>query len=215
MKRLALIAGVAALMLTAANRGLPVRGSVADYQAHAEDKGIAVAADLMDPEQVRGTFATDLSQYAVIEVAVWPKKDGAPLDVSAIDFALRMDGRMVRPAEARSIAGINQRKGQARSRDIALYPNVGVTTGTWGTGTMIGVGVGPGGNPPGPASTDQDRRVMEMELEDKGLPEAVTTKPVGGYLYFPIGKTRASSYQLEYTVDGADVKMTLQAPKKK
>ena len=205
----------ASLLLCAADRGLPVRGSVADYPAHGEDKGVRVAADLMDPEQVKGTFATDLSQYAVIEVAVWPKKDGSQLDLSSIDFALRADGRMIRPAEPRSIAGINQRKSQGRSRDIALYPNVGVTTGTWGTGTMVGVGVGPGGNAPGPASTDRDRHVMEMELEDKALRDAVITQPVAGYLYFPIGKTRATSYQLEYSVDGVDVKMTLQAPKKK
>ena len=214
MKR-AVLTLAAASLLCAADRGLPVRGSVADYPAHGDDKGVVVAADLMDPEQVKGTFATDLSQYAVIEVAVWPSKDGKPLDLSSIDFALHADGRMIRPAEPRSIAGINQRKSQSRSRDIALYPNVGVTTGTWGTGTMVGVGIGPGGNAPGPASTDRDRHVMEMELEDKGLRDAVITQPVAGYLYFPIGKTRASSYQLEYSVNGIDVKMTLQAPKKK
>ena len=215
MKRTSLLLAAVPLLLTAADRGLPVRASVADYPAHAEDKGIVVAADLMDPDQVKGTFATDLSQYAVIEVAVWPKKGSAPLDLSAIDFALRADGRMIRPAEPRSIAGINQRKGQARSRDIALYPNVGVTTGTWGTGTMVGVGIGPGSNAPGPASTDQDRRVMEMELEDKALREALITQPAAGYLYFPLGKTRVPSYQLEYSVDGVDVKLTLVAPKKK
>jgi hypothetical protein len=215
MKRLSTMLLALPLLVAAANNGLPVRSSVADYPAHGEDKGVTVAADLMDPEQVKGTFATDLSQYAVIEVAVWPKKDGTPLDLAAIDFALRADDRMVRPAEPRSIAGINQRKGQARSRDIALYPNVGVTTGTWGTGTMVGVGIGPGGNAPGPASTDQDRRVMEMELEDKGLRDAMITQPAAGYLYFPLGKTRASSYQLEYSLNGVDVKMTLQAPKKR
>ena len=215
MKRLSTMLLALPLLVSAANNGLPVRSSVADYPAYGEDKGVVVAADLMDPEQVKGTFATDLSQYAVIEVAVWPKKDGTPLDLSAIDFALRADDRMIRPAEPRSIAGINQRKGQARSRDIALYPNVGVTTGTWGTGTMVGVGIGPGGNAPGPASTDQDRRVMEMELEDKGLRDAMITQPAAGYLYFPLGKTRASSYQLEYSLNGVDVKMTLQAPKKK
>ena len=212
MKRLLLFA--LPVLLSATDRGLPARGSVADYQAHGGDKGVVVAAEFMDPEMVRGTFATDLSQYAVIEVAVWPKKGGPPLDLSSMDFALRADGRMVRPAEPRSIAGINQRKGQARSRDIALYPSVGMSTGTWGTGTMVGVGVGPAGGP-GPASTDQDRRVMEMELEDKALRDAVIDRPVAGYLYFPLGKTRASAYQLEYSVDDIDVKMTLQAPKKK
>ena len=207
---------LAALACAAANRGLPARHAPADYPAHSESQGITVAAEYMEPDQVRGSFATDLSEYAVFEVAVYPKKDGTLLDVQTMDFALRVDGRMVRPVEPRSIAGINQKKGQARSRDIVLYPTVGVTTGTWGTGTAVGVGVGMGGNAPGPASSDADRRVMEQELEDKGLPDAVITKPVAGYLYFPVGpKRRPGTCVLEYQAGDTDVKLTLNLPKTK
>lgn len=206
-----------ALACLAATDGLPARGTPADYPAQAESKGITIGAEYMDSDLVRGSFATDLSDYAVFEVAVYPKKDGTPLDLQAMDFALRVDGRMVRPVEARSIAGINQRKGQARSRDITLYPNVGLTTGSWGTGTMVGVGVGTGGNAPGPASTDSDRRVMERELEEKVLQDAVITKPVAGYLYFPVGsgKRRSTTYLLEYQGGDADIKLTLTAPRTK
>jgi len=203
----------AALVVSAADRGLPVRLNLGDYPAHAEDRGVVVAADTLDRDQIRSSFATDLSDYAVFEIAVYPKK-GAPLDLSTVDFAMRVDGRVIRPVEPRSIASINQRKGQSRSRDIALYPNVGVTTGTWGTGAMVGVGVGMGGNSPGPASTDSDRRTMELELSDKGLQDAIITSPVAGYLYFPIGKRKVSSYDLEYSGTGSDVKLSLPAPKK-
>jgi hypothetical protein len=207
----------AAFLCSAANKGLPARNAPADYPAHGESKGIVVAAECADPDQVRGSFATDLTQYTVCEVAVYPKKDGTALDLQNMDFAMRADGRMVRPVAPRSIAAINQRKGQARSRDVTLYPTVGVTTGTWGTGTMVGVGVGMGGNAPGPASSDTDRRVMEQELEDKSLPDAVITKPVAGYLYFPVaaGKRRADTYVLEYQSGDAEVKLTLTAPKTK
>lgn len=201
---------------SAASRGLPVRSQVSDYAASAGSNGVTVAADVMDPDQIRGSFATDLSQYVVVEVAVYPNKDGSPLDVATIDFGLRADGRLIRPAEPASIARVNQRRGQARSRDVVLYPTVGMTTGSWGTGTQVGVGVGMGGGAPGPASTDRDRSVMERELEDKGLPEALAAKPVAGYLYFPVGsKRRATNYELEYTGERVDVKFNLPAPKVK
>jgi hypothetical protein len=216
MKRLLAI-WLTAIVCSAANRGLPARNSPADYAAQGGLKGMTVAAECMDPDQIRGSFATDLSGYAVCEVAVYPKKDGSLLDLQTMDFALRADDRMVRPVEARSIAGINQRKGQARSRDVVLYPTVGVTTGTWGTGVGVGVGVGMGGGAPGPASSDADRRVMEQELEDRALPDAVITKPVAGYLFFPVasGKRRSGSWVLEYQGADGDVKLTLPAPKTK
>jgi hypothetical protein len=212
-----LIASIAfaAVACMAADRGLPARSSPADYPAQADSKGLIVAAEYSDPDTVRGSFSTDLSEYAVFEVAVYPRKGAPPLDLQTMDFALRVNGRMVRPVEPRTIAGINQRKGQARSRDITLYPNVGVTTGSWGTGTMAGVGVGVGPSGPGPAASPDDRRVMEQELEDKGLPDAVISKPMAGYLYFPVGKKRPGTYVLEYQGSDADVKLTLTAPKTK
>jgi hypothetical protein len=200
----------------AADPGLPARATAADYPAYAEDKGVRVGAELMDPDVVRGSFSTDLGNYAVVEVAVYPAKDGKPIDLSAIDFAMKFEGRTIRPATPRSIAGVNQRRGQARSRDIVLYPNVGLTTGSWGTGTSVGVGVGMGGPgaPPGPASTDRDRDVMEMELEEKELKDAVVSKPVAGYLYFPVGKTKSKTpaYELHYEAEGVAVRVPLKTP---
>lgn len=213
MRTAILLALCSAAVVAAQNHGLPVRGDLASYPAHSEAQGITIAAEIMDPDQIQGSFATDLSNYVVVEVAVYPKKDGTPLELWNLDFALRADGRMVRPAEPWSIAGINQKKANARRNDIVLYPSVGVTTGTWGTGTMIGVGVGTGGNAPGPASSDRDREVMETELRDKALPEATIIKPVAGYLYFPAGKKRSEKYILDYNVKGVEVKLDLEHPK--
>src|SRR4051794_1543319 len=203
MRRLVLVAAFATVLGSAApSRGLPARHSPSDYPASSSDKGVTVAADVMDSDQVRSSFATDLSGYLVVEVALYPKS-GTTLDISAMDFALYVDGRMMRPAEPRSIAGINQRKSRAQRDDIALYPTVGMTTGTWGTGVGVGVGVGRNGRP-GPASTDHDRRTMETELDEKGLQEGDAAKPVAGYLYFPVGpaKKRSGKYELHYQANG-------------
>ena len=39
---------------------------------------------------------------------------------------------------------------------------------------------------------------METELDDRGLPEGEADKPVAGYLYFPVGQTKATSIELVY-----------------
>jgi hypothetical protein len=206
-----LLLAVALTLQAASDRGLPARSAPSDYPASASAKGLTIAADLMGVDQVRGSFSTDLSDYLVVEVAVYPAP-GSTLDLSTIDFALRVDGRMVRPVEPRNIANINQKRSNARRDDIALYPTVGMTTGTWGTGVGVGVGVGVGGNAPGPASTDRDRRTMELELDEQGLQDGPTSKPVAGYLYFPAaGKRRAGPYTLEYQLNDTDIKLPLKS----
>lgn len=50
---------------------------------------------------------------------------------------------------------------------------------------------------------------MEMELEDKVLQDGPTAKPVAGYLYFPVGKKKATGYDLEYQGAGTDVKLRI------
>jgi hypothetical protein len=48
------------------------------------------------------------------------------------------------------------------------------------------------------ATTDSDRQTMETELLDKELKDAEVSKPVAGYLYFPIATKQKVEYQLEY-----------------
>jgi hypothetical protein len=207
------VATIAAFADTAA-RGLPPRSSASDYAAQAEDNGVRIAAEVLSSDQVQNLFATDLSKYVVVEVAVWPKTD-SQLDLSPIDFGLRTDSNRgpVRPASSRTIAAINQKRGQSRRDDIVLYPSVGVSTGTWGTGTHVGVGVGMGGGAPGPASTDGDRRTMELELDERALPDQVITKPAAGYLFFPAAakSKKVQNYELHYDSDAAKIRLALPA----
>ena len=208
--------GVALLACSlAAGNGLPARSQVSDYPAKAEAAKFVLAADVIPPEQVRNEFSTTLvPKYQVLEVALYPSK-GATVDVELLDFGIRVDGRLIRPASSRTIAAMIQKKAKEGRRDIALYPGVGVSTGTWGTGTNVGVGVGVGGNRPGPASTDRDRRVMETELEDRGLEDGIVDKPVAGYLYFPVGETKSDTMELVYQHADGDARVVLEVPKKK
>jgi hypothetical protein len=207
--------GLILCVLAQGRDGLPARSAPDNYPAKGEVKGLVVAAEAMDQEQIRNEFSTKLvPNYQVLEVALYPAK-GSTVDVSVMDFALRIDGRLIRPAAPRTIAARNQKSAKARQRDITLWPSVGVSTGTWGTGTNVGVGVGMGGSRPGPASTDRDRRVMETELDDRDLPDGVTDRPVAGYLYFPVGQTKSRSAELVYQHDSGDVKIPIELPKPK
>jgi hypothetical protein len=204
----------AGLIAADLQRGLPARSQPDDYAAKAETGKLVVAATVMDPNQVRNEFSTSLNRYQVLEVALYPAK-GSTVDVSLLDFAVRVDGRLIRPAAPRAIAGQNQKRAKDGQRDISVWPSVGVSTGSWGTGTNVGVGVGVGGNTPGPGSTDRDRRTMEMELDDRGLQEGIADKPVAGYLYFPVGETRATKMELVYQQDTGEVTIPLTVPRKK
>jgi hypothetical protein len=80
----------------------------------------------------------------------------------------------------------------------------------------VGVGIGMGGGPPGPASSDADRRTMEMELGERALQDAVITRPVAGYLFFPLAKRKVNTYQMEYsTPSGSPIKLSMAAPRTK
>ncbi len=55
-----------------------------------------------------------------------------------------------------------------------------------------------------------DRKVVETELDEKGLPEGAIMTPVAGYLYFPLAKkAKNARYELEYVLNGNKVVLRL------
>lgn len=195
--------------------GLPARPAPDSYPAQGQGRGFVIAAEAMSPEQVRNEFSTTLTPlYQVLEVAVFPAQ-GSTVDVIALDFAVRVDGRLIRPAAPGTIAVRNQKKAAAGGKEVVLWPSAGVSTGTWGTGAGVGVGVGVGNSRPGPGSTDRDRRTMESELDDRGLQDALLDKPAAGYLYFPVGETKSRTMELVYQYDKGEVRLPLNIPKTK
>lgn len=92
---------------------------------------------------------------------------------------------------------------------MTLYPSAGIgyesgprvydpVTGTprgGGLSTSAGVGVGVGPSQSG--AGEQDRTTMELELSEKGLPETKASKPLSGYLYFPVTSKKKNGLLLE------------------
>lgn len=197
------------------------RPSAKDYQASKTESQYSVGAKVLSKTQIQNTFATPLAgRYVVVEVGFYPA-DGKIIDLERSNFALvASDGKSsVTPATPEQIASILQKRPES-SRDVTLYPSANVGYVTYpvytGNGTkqvggpVVGAGVGVGvGKTTSAATTDSDRKTMETELSDKQLTSGDVSKPVAGYLYFPVASKDKdkTGYQLEYR--GADTTSTL------
>jgi hypothetical protein len=211
-------------LVLASSVGTVPRSAAAQYSAHATSERVSIGAVKLNLQQVRKTFTSDLNRCCVVlEVAIFPEKDH-PANISLGDFSLRVVNaeNAVRPSSAKLVASSLQQKAGS-DREVTVSPSVGVgyETGTYtdpdtgtrqhsnGVYTSAGVGVGVGNSGDQPGSTEADRKTMELELSEKGLPEGTTSAPVAGHLYFPIAKKKNAQYQLEYTVDGKKVVLPL------
>lgn len=215
------ILGCMSMVALAAPRGTVPRPSADRYASHTYHDGVGIGVVLLAPEQARKQFVSDVNRCCVVlEVALYPEKD-KPLAVSLNDFAISAVGSEAasKAASAKVIAAALQKKA-ANTRDVSVYPSVGVGYGSGGydpvtgarapggTYSQVGVGVGIGGGPQS-GSTDKDRAAMETELAEKGLPEGATSAPVAGYVYFPITRKKGTNLQLSYTVNGQKVVLRL------
>lgn len=183
------------------NAGLPARSDPSDYAGWTSGKGVIVAADVVAKDQVRNSFALDLSEYAVIEVALYPQKLRGAVNVSTMDFALRLDGRTIHPADPANIAELHTQKPQS-THAVAVWPHAGVIVGTHGPQPHVGVEAAPVRRRSGPPSP-RDRRAAREELRGKAITEGSTRSAVAGYLYFPVGRTKLKSAELVYAGDAS------------
>jgi hypothetical protein len=236
MKAVNILIAASTIALATDPRGLKPRPTPADYPAHETSNGLTIGAAALPPSQVKSTFSTDLREYLVLEVAMYPEP-GQPLEVFTPDFALRIgaQGELLRAANPHAIAASNQRKNSPKPShpgDVTIYPSATIgyesgrgydpVTGRQRTGgvyteTGVGVGIGDQGGvqAPRPGSTDRDRDVMGQELTDKMLPEGRTTDPVAGYLYFRLpARARTSALELQYFAAGGKVRVLLPALRK-
>lgn len=204
-------------------QGIKPGRNASEYPGHSEREDVAVGAVPLTAEQVRSTFVSDLNRgYLVVEVSIYPKA-GQRLEINRRDFVLRGadNGILARPGDPKAIASTLQ-KAAGSDREVALYPSVGIgyesgprtydpVTGEQrggGLRTAAGVGVGVGSSQAG--STEQDRRAMELELAEKGLPEGETSKPIAGYLYFPLkARKKSGAFRLEWVTQGEPILLKL------
>jgi hypothetical protein len=194
------------------------RASAAAYPASKVQPVYSIGAKQLSKTEVRNSFATPLAgRYIVVEIGFYPA-DSKTISLQQSDFELRTsDGKdVVSPASPGTIASIYQKRPQS-SNDVTLYPtaNVGYVSypsydgsGRRVSGPVYGVGMGVGVDKnTSAATTGSDRQTMETELLDKELKDAEVSRPVAGYLYFPIATKQKVEYQLAY--HGTDVVTSL------
>jgi hypothetical protein len=183
------------------------RASAAAYPASKVQPVYSIGARQLSKTEVRNSFATPLAgRYIVVEIGFYPA-DSKTISLKQSDFVLRTsDGNdQASPASPETIASILQKRPES-SNDVTLYPtaNVGYVSypdynGRRVSGPVYGAGMGVGvDKSTSAATTGSDRQTMETELLDKELKDAEVSKPVAGYLYFPIPTKQKVDYQLEY-----------------
>lgn len=205
-------------------KGTVPRSNSRSYPAHVDQDGAAVGAKLLDVNEVRKTFVSDVNRCCVVvELALYPGKE-KPLDVSLNDVVLRVKNPEAdaKPSSPKVVAASLQKKARDQ-HDVTVSPTAEVGIGSGGgydpvygsprgrgvyttTGVGVGVGIG-GGNQSG--SSDKDRAAMETELSEKGLPEGQANSPVSGYLYFSLPRNKKATYQLQYVLQGQKILLTL------
>ncbi len=220
MKRITSILSISILFIISAlgsSDGTRPRSEASKYPISVEKETFKLGARLLSKLEVTQTFATDLNRgYVVVEVALYPGKD--EIDTANTDFTLQISGldAEIRPQDPTLIAtGLQRTASPQRQVSIIPYGSVGYESGprrndrygnqTGGRGvrTSVGVGVILDRNPP--ASTSQDRRVMQQELQDKGLPQGVIDAPVAGYLYFAVEKLpKNAEHRLDYQSENGE-----------
>ena len=157
--------------------------------------------------------------HLVVEVTLEPT--AGTIEVRRDDFQLMVSGDNERlGAEEPATVAAYLQKTAPVYRDVTVTPEVGAVyrTGrpqpdptfdpnypidrasrrlTVRTGADIRFGDQTGG------LTDEDRKVMETELSDKGLPEGKTNRQVVGYLYFRVDNPeKITQISLDYSPAG-------------
>jgi hypothetical protein len=217
----------AAPLLLADYLGIPPRPDSADYPAHASSATVSVGASAATSADVRKVFGWDwTSHYLFIEVALYPE-GGNLLTVAPRDFMLRVgaDSDTLSPLDAEAIVpgpkpmSTTPSAGPASPVDVRVRETVGYSTGPYNRGvytdTQVGVAVdNRGGQPaPPPARTRTDKDFeLYRALMDNELPDAKTSKPIAGYLYFPKpkGMKKGDAFELRYY--GTPDRLTLNVP---
>jgi len=213
--------------------GVVARSAASDYAAHASQDNVQIGASLLTHKELKQVFATDVNQCClVVEVAFYPPKDNF-VKISLDDFMLREAGMEVgpRPSSAEALAarleirpgspdrehraGVNSTSEIGYEREGTI--NNGNQNGTTQTNRggiyqrqSVGVGIPVGGKQQTPAAAaESNRRAIEAELREKGLPEVSAWDPVAGYLYFSVPKKKKGGYELVYMAGDKKVVLPL------
>jgi hypothetical protein len=202
------------------SRGTVPRSNVTDYAAHASQDNVQIGASLLTHKDLKKIFATDVNQCClVVEVAFYPPKDNF-VKISLDDFMLREAGMELgtKPSTPDVLAARLEIQPVAPDREhrpgVTSGSDIGYERTTQQNGpersssggvvqrSSVGIGVpiggGGGSRLPEGRSREGNRRAIEAELREKGLPETSAWEPVAGYLYFSVPKKKKGGYELVF-----------------
>ena len=210
--------------------GTVPRSAVTDYAAHASQESVQIGASLLTHKDLKKVFAANVNECClVVEVAFYPAKDNF-VKISLDDFMLREAGMEVgtKPStpevlsarlEVQPVAPDREhRPGVSSSSDIGYERTTQqngpgrTTSGGVVQRSSVGVGVpigGGGSRLPEGRSAEGNRRAIEAELREKGLPETSAWEPIAGYLYFSVPKKKKGGYELVYMAGDKKVVLPL------
>ena len=213
------------------HRGVVPRSAATEYAAHASQDNVQIGASLLTHKDLKKIFATDVNQCClVVEVALYPSKDNF-VKISLDDFMLRETGMELgtKPSTPDVLSARlevqpvppdrEHRAGVSSSSDIG-YERTTQQTGSDRTSSGgviqrssvgIGVPIGGGGSrvPESQSAAEGNRRAIEAELTEKGLPETSAWDPVAGYLYFSVPKKKKGGYELVYMMGDRKIVLPL------
>ncbi len=201
--------------------GTPPRGGSLDYPAHAAVGGIEIGAARVSAAQVHKTLGNSLSDYLVFEVAMYPP-DGSQISVAPRDFMLHLsaNSETVSPVDADVIVpGGTRPMSQTKTADSNVHvyneETIGYSTGPYYRGvytdSRVGVGVGDPGGPRTAPPVRNSKDDLRRAVAEKELPDAKTSKPIAGLLYFPKPKKseKNASAELVYYGQMGQAKLTI------
>jgi len=229
MKRLFVPVLAASLLLATDHPGVRPRRAPKDYPAYESVDGITIAAAVVPADKVQHQLAREIvkSGYTVLEIAVYPGP-GKSVNVSCDNFSMTA-GSSQDIARAETPAVVASSIDSDKRMDPPKIPGpvqvhgeetIGVSTGGRdpATGrrypstvyTESGVGVG---NIPDPGVAPAPPQSLYDKLNQKALPEGLTTKAVAGYVYFPKTSPRLANstdpYHVTYQGPTGEIHLTV------
>jgi len=216
----------AAPLLFADYQGIPPRAGSADYAAHADSTSVSIGASAATSAQVRKVFGADwTSHYIFLEVGLYPAT-GTQLSVAPRDFMLRVGGNSESSSPVDADAIVPGPKpmtgapstGSTSPVDVRVRETIGYSSGPGPnkgvyTATQVGVAADSRGTPPAPSTQTDKNFELHRALMDNELPDAKTSRPIAGHLYFPTPKGMKKGDALELKYYGGSERLTLDVPR--
>jgi hypothetical protein len=187
---------------------LPARVAPTEYPAHAQVGKYTLAADfaghgIPTPES---TFSTE--GYVVVEVAFFGP-DGARLNLSFKDFALRVNGKKTALA-AQPYESIYHSLSDPSWEPPVQPEKNSSSTSMGGGGSGNSARGGMMDTPPAPPKMPMKLAlIMEQKVKTASLPEGERALPAAGFIYFSYGGKTSGIHSMDLIYDGAAGKVKL------